>query len=171
MKNTNLTLSTVFAGALLFGYTGVHAYEGEEHTKGAAQSMDSGKAEVGMNSHAGLTALDTHLQEIGAQLTAGKLDGMHEHAEGIEAATKNLDKDTTLDATKKKRVKGYIKNIAKLADKLHDAADAKKLDETKKAYGQLKAQVELLDKQFAHAHKPDAGAKHEESGDHEAEVK
>ena len=123
MKNTKLTLSTVFAGALLFGYTGPHAHEGEEHAKGDAHSMGSEKSVGGMGSHASLAALDTHLQEIGAQLTAGKLDGMHEHAEAIEAATKDLDKDTTLDATKKKRVQGYVKNIAKLADKLHDAAD------------------------------------------------
>jgi hypothetical protein len=171
MKNTKLTLSTIFAGALLFGYTGARAHEGKEHAKGDAHAMGSEKSVGGMSSHASLADLDTQLQEISAQLMAGKLDGMHEHAEAIEAVTKDLGKDTTLDATKKKRVQGYVKNIAKLADKLHDAADEKKIEETKKAFSQLQAQVVLLDKQFGHAHKTATEAKHEESGHHDASAK
>lgn len=158
MKNAKLTLSTVFAGALLFGAAGIPAHEGEKH------SADSSQAGATMSSHDGMTALYMHLHEIEEQLSAGKLEGMHEHAEAIEAATKDLDKDTTLDATKKKRVQGYAKNIAKLGDKLHDAADAKKLEETKKEFAKLKAQVDLLDKQFSHSHKPTAGEKHTEDG-------
>ena len=157
MKITKLTLSTVFAGATLLGVTGARGDEGHDHTKGEAHSMDSMKNGAVMGSHEGLRALDAHLEEIEAQLAAGKLDGMHEHAEAIEATTKDLDKDTTLDATKKKRVQGYVKNIAKLADKLHDAADEKKLDQTKKEFAKLKAQVNLLDKQFAHSHMPATG--------------
>jgi hypothetical protein len=165
MKNTTLTLSTVFAAAILFGYTGVRAHEGEDHAKSGMRSMDSARAGEGMS------ALYVHLQEIDAQLTAGDLGGMHEHAEAIEAATKDLDKDTTLDATRKKRVEGYVKNVNKLADKLHDAADEKKLDETKKAFGQLKAQVDLLDKQFAHSHKPGVNVKHVQAGHHKEAIK
>ncbi len=163
MKNTKLTLSTVFAGALLFTSHGAQAQEGKDSTKAAAHSMDSMKPGTVMSSHDGMTALYAHLKEVETQLAAGKLEGMHEHAEAIEAATKDLDKDTTLDASKKKRVQGYAKNIAKLADKLHDAADEKKLDETKKAFAKLKAQVDLLDKQFTHSHKPTEGAKHEDA--------
>jgi pyruvate/oxaloacetate carboxyltransferase len=164
MKNMKLMTLAVLAGALLLGYSSVFAHEGEEHAKAAVHSGEPGKTSGGMSTHDGMTALYAHLQEIDAQLKPGKLEGMHEHAEAIEAATKDLDKDSTLDATKKKRVQGYMKNVAKLADKLHDAADEKKLDETKKAFGQLKAQVDLLDKQFAHSHKPSIGEKHVKDG-------
>lgn len=170
MKNTKLTLSTIFAGALVFSSHGVQAHEGNDSAKEATHSMDAMKPGSVMSSHDGMTELYAHLQEIETKLAAGQLDGMHEHAEAIEAATKDLDKDTTLDASKKKRVQGYAKNIAKLADKLHDAADEKKLDETKKAFAKLKAQVDLLDKQFAHSHKP-AGAKHEDAVNPKASVK
>jgi hypothetical protein len=164
MKNIKLTLSTVFAGALLVSVAGTRADEGHDQAKGEAHSMDSMKKGAVMSSHDGMTALYAHLQEIETQLAAGKLDGMHEHAEAIKAATRELDKDTTLEAAKKKRVQGYVKNAAKLADKLHEAADAKKPDETQKEFAKLKAQIDLLDKQFAHSHKPATAGKKAEAG-------
>ena len=82
------------------------------------------------------------------ELDAGRLNRIHGFAEAIDEAAKDLDKDSTLDGMKKKRVQGYVKNIAKLTDMMHDAADEKKLGETKKAEKKLKAQIELLDKQF-----------------------
>jgi hypothetical protein len=157
MNFTKLTLKTAIAGVLLLGVSGTQAHEGEDHSKGEVHAADSVKAGAVMSSHDGMTALYVQLQEVESLLAQGKLGGMHAHADAIGAATKDLDKDTTLDASKKKRVQGYVKNVAKLADKMHDAADANKLDETKKVFTQLKAQVDLLDKQFAHSHKPATG--------------
>ncbi|GEM_PF-2857918 len=161
MKHANLTLSTALAGAFLLG--SAMAHEGEVHAKAATHapgSNETGPAEgPAAASHEGMTALYAHLQEVEILLAAGKLEGMHEHAEAIEAAAKDLNKDSTLSEAKKKRVQGYAKNVAKLADDLHDAADAKKLEETKKVFTKLKAQVDLLDRQFAHSHKPAAAAK------------
>ena len=157
MKFKKLPLTAFIAGVLLLGVSGSWAHEGEEHAKSDAHAGDPMKAGPVMSSHDGMTALYVQLQEIDTLLAAGKLAGMHEHAEAIEAATKDLDKDTTLNASKKKRVRGYVKNVAKLADKMHDAADANKPDETRKAFAQLKAQVDLLDKQFAHSHRPAKG--------------
>jgi hypothetical protein len=107
-----------------------------------------------MGSHDGMTALYARLHEIETRLAANQPDHFHEAMEGIATATRDLDRDTTLDAARKKRVQGYVKNVAKLMDKLHAAVDGKKPEEAKKALAQLKAQVDLLDKQFAHSHKP-----------------
>ena len=109
-----------------------------------------------MNSHDGMTKLYKHLGEMESELAAGKLDGIHDHFDAIAASVKDLDKDTSLAADKKKRVQGYVKNVLKLSDKVHHSADGNKPDQAKKDLAKLKAQVDLLDKQFAHSHKPGA---------------
>lgn len=150
MKTMKLTLSTLFTGAILLAGTGVRADEGHDHTGDVPHAAEK----TGKSSHAGMTAIYAHLQAIKGQLDSSKLNLIHEHAMAIDSAAKDLDQDPSLDAAKKKRVQGYVKNIAKIADVMHDAADEKKLDETKKAFGKLKAQVDLLDKQFSHSHNP-----------------
>jgi len=72
----------------------------------------------------------------------------HSTREEINEAVKDLDKDPSLDEAKRKRVQGYVKNVAKLTDATHDAADEKNLAETKKQETRLKTQVDLLEKQF-----------------------
>lgn len=156
MKNSKWTLSALFAGVLLLGTSGVWAHGGEDHSQGDGHATDAAKGEKAISSHDGMTALYARLREIETRLAEGKLDAIHGLAEGMAADTEDLDKDTTLDATKKKRVQGYVKNVARLAGRLHDAADANKPDAAKKEFAKLKAQVDLLDGQFAHSHKPAA---------------
>jgi hypothetical protein len=127
-----------------------HQHDHAEAGKGAATAAP-------MSSHDGMTALYGHIQEIEKAFAAGNLEGIHEHAEAMGAAMKDLDKDTTLTPQKKTRVQGYVKNVGKLAHKMHDYADAKKVEPARKEFEKLKAQVDLLDKQFAHSHKPGAG--------------
>jgi hypothetical protein len=169
MKTMHSTLITAFAAAALIGAPPAPAHDGVDHSKGkahgeapapeAAKNAVPGPAKPSMSSHDGMTALYARLQEVEAQLAANRLGDIHETAEGISAATRDLDLDTTLDAAKRKRVQGYVKNVAKLMEKVHAAADGKKPDEAKKAFAQLKAQVDLLDKQFAHSHKPSPASK------------
>ncbi len=168
MKMSILTLNAVIAGSIAFGAQSAHADKGHDHST-HAHASDSAKTGATMSSHDGMTALYQHLGEMEKEITAGKLDGIHGHDDAIQAAVKDLDKDTTLTAEKKKRVQGYVKNVLKLSGKLHVASDGKKLDQARKDLGKLKAQVDLLDKQFAHSHKPGAveDAKHEGSHHHE----
>ena len=170
MMNMKSTMSAfLVAASLVLGASRLLADEqgghGHDHASGGA-AADSQKT---MSSHDGMTALYGHIGEIEKDLTGGKLDGIHEHVEGMEASMKDLDKDTTLTAAKKKRVQGYVKNLGKLAHKVHHLADDKKLEATRKEFEKLKAQVDLLDKQFAHSHKPGAGGKKEE-GEHHQEA-
>ncbi|MEO6097403.1 MAG: hypothetical protein ABIW76_17840 [Fibrobacteria bacterium] len=165
MKTMHSKLITALAGAILIGVSSASAHEGVDHSKEKAHVPETAKAASPasatpvMNTHDGMTALYARLQEIEAQLAANQLGHIHDAVEGIAAATHDLDRDTTLDATKRKRVQGYVKNVATLMEKVHDAADGKQPDAAKKAFAQLKAQVDLLDKQFAHSHKPSAGSK------------
>ncbi len=148
MKSYNLTqgkrnpfLGTVIAAGIA-GWIGINApvLHAEPATPAAGAATTS---------TASLAALKAQLDSVDHELTAGNLNRIHQFAEAINAAVKDLDKDPSLDATKQKRVTGYIKNIAKLTDGMHDAADEKKLDETMKWDKKLKAQVDLLAKQFS----------------------
>lgn len=133
---------------------GGHSHDHGAHGHAEAEKEDGNRAI--MSSHDGMTALYGHVQEIEKAFAAGDLDAIHEHSEAMGASMKDLDKDTTLTPQKKTRVQGYVKNVGKLAHKLHDYADAKKVETAKKEFEKLKAQVDLLDKQFSHSHKPGA---------------
>ena len=162
MKDPTFTLSAAFAGALLLGAAIVQGDEGDDHSHSHGQSgkgeqaADTAAGAAVMKSHDGMTALYKHIGEMETELAAGKLDGIHDHFDAIAASVKDLDKDTSLSAEKKKRVQGYVKNVLKLSDTIHHSADGNKPDQAKKDLGKLKAQVDLLDKQFAHSHKPGA---------------
>lgn len=171
MKNSKLTLSTLFAASLLIGVPGLRAEQGHDHAGHDDAGHDHGhdhashehaaepaKGGAGMGSHAGMSALYKHVGEMEAALAAGKIEDVHGHAEALGGAVRDLDKDTTLTAAKQKRVQGYAKNVVKLANKIHHSADDKNLDQAKRDFPKLKAQVDLLDKQFAHSHKPAAAA-------------
>jgi hypothetical protein len=156
MKHSTLTLGAAFAGALLFGASAVQAHDGHDHAGQGQDAADASASAAVMSSHDGMTALYQHLGEMESELASGKLDGMHHHFEALAASVKDLHKDTGLTADKRKRVNGYVKNVLKLSDKIHHSADGNEPDQAKKDFAKLKAQVDLLDKQFAHTHKPGA---------------
>lgn len=167
MKKSNLFPNTAFAALLLAGVPALHADKRHDHSHPAHPASDSAKGGAVMSSHDGMTSLYQHLGEMEKELAAGSLDGIHGHDESVQAAVKDLDQDSTLTAEKKKRVQGYVKNVLKLSGKLHAAADGKKLDQAKKDFAKLQAQVDLLDKQFAHSHKPGAAEKAKAEGAHD----
>lgn len=145
-----------------------HSGHSHHHSNGAAAAHPEKAKGKTMSSHDGMTALYAHIREIEKAFASGDMAGIHDHAEDMGTAMKDLDKDSTLTPEKKKRVQGYVKNVGRLAHKLHDFADANKADQAKREFGKLKAQVDLLDRQFAHSHKPGAeippkeGAAHHE---------
>jgi hypothetical protein len=175
MNKSNLLWTAAFSGALLLGVQDLRAGEGHDHHHDHGHSHHEDASEPGHThaapvSHDGMTTLYQHLGMMEKELAAGKLEGMHGHDEAIQAAVAGLDKDTALTDAKKKRVEGYVKNLLKITGKIHAAADGNKLDQARKDFEKLKAQVDLLDKQFSHSHKPGAGkpAKEEEAHSHPA---
>lgn len=168
VNKSNMFLNTAIVAALVAGVPALHADKGHDHSQHAHPASDSAKGGAAMSSHDGMTALYLHLGEMETELAAGSLEGIHGHDENIRAAVRDLDKDTTLTAEKKKRVQGYGKNVLKLTGKIHVSADGKNLDQARKDFAKLQAQVDLLDKQFGHSHKPGAAdkAKTERAHDH-----
>ena len=148
MKSKKWTLAMVFAISLVAGTERLEAHENHDHGTEAKKTREI------MSSHDGMTAVYAQIAVIESEINAGDLKSMHEITEAIQVSTQDLSLDKTLDATRKKRVEGYVVNVKKLVDKMHDAADAKKMDQAKKEFTKLKTQVDLLDKQFAHSHKP-----------------
>jgi hypothetical protein len=159
-----LTLAAAFTFAMSPAYADKGHDHKHDHGKGGDHAHDHAGHDHGgahdhpvMSSHDGMVALYKHLAEMETELAAGTLDGVHGHDEAIQAAVKGLHKDTTLTEAKRKKVQGYAKNVQKISGKMHGAADAKNLDQARKELAKLKAQIDLLDKQFGHSHKP-AGA-------------
>lgn len=166
MNTSSLTSFGLLAGILAIGALPLRADEGHDHSK-HNHASEPGQA-APMTTHDAMTSLYQNLGEMEKEVATGNLDGIHGHDEAIQAAVKDLDKDTTLTEAKKKRVQGYVKNVIKLSGKLHADADGKKVEQAKKDLEKLKAQVDLLDKQFSHSHKPGAEekAKPEEAHHH-----
>ena len=166
MKRNTKTMLTALVAAGLWSANAAWAHGKEDHGgEGHAESAEHHETANAGGSQAAFAILDAHLDSVNADLGAGKLDRVHDHAEAINAAIKGMDADPGFDATKKKRVAGSIKNIAKLTDSMHDAADAKKTQEARKWAKKLTAQVDLLEKQIAGnvpkatGHGPDSAAK------------
>lgn len=127
---------------------------GHEHGK-HEHAADTVKAPALPTAEA-LLELRKHVGGMEEQLAAGSSGGLHTHDDGIQAAVRGLDQDAALTPEKKKRVQGYVKNVKKLAHKIHHAGEDGKWDAAKKEFAKLKAQMDLLEKQFAAAPKAPA---------------
>ena len=138
MKSLSTLVATLVAGTLLA--TGSVAWAHEDHH--AKSESQTGSIT------ANLDPVRAVMDSLDKDFAANRLGNAHALAEALKEAVKDLDKDPSLDAAKKKRVQGYVKNIAKLADGMHDAADAKNAPEALKWEKKLKTQVDLLVKQF-----------------------
>lgn len=101
-----------------------------------------------LNATAELAVMRIQIDSINLELLAGKLGRIHAHVEAMNAALKKVENDSALDVEKKQRVLGYIHNIAKFSDAMHDAADQKKPNEAQKWAKKVSVQADLLEKQF-----------------------
>ena len=86
-----------------------------------------------------------HHGEVTQTIKAKSLKTVHDHAEAITALVNALPAKVAAD--KKARVEGTAKNIAKLADALHDAADAGDQAKTEAQLKTLDAVLAQLDSQ------------------------
>lgn len=136
MKKITPVVAIVLAfGAALLGADPAEAHGNEKHASVPAASA--------------LDAIASRLDSVDKAIAQGDLSVIHGHAEAIQTAVDGLHPDAGWDPAKTRRVQGYTNNILKLTDKLHDAADAKDLAGVKRADKNLKAQFDLLKKQFA----------------------
>jgi len=152
MKFPESVLVPAFAGMILLAAGGAAAHGDHDHAaEKQAAPADSAKA---LAPQEGMKSLLIHLGLMEKEIGAGKLDAIHDHSEALAASVRDLDKDASLTAERKKRVQGYVKNVLKLNDKLHHSAEEKNTEQARKDLAKLQAQVRLLDKQCAASPKP-----------------
>ena len=163
MKHVSLLPALV--AALALGAPALRADKGHDHA--GHDHGDHGKHAEGKPGHAGhdhpgpdttgpapsvpegLASLRKHLGEMEQELAAGEPEGFHAHDDAVQLAVRGFDRDSALTAEKRKRVQGYVKNVRRLVHKIHHLAEGKKFAPAKKELAKLKAQVDLLEKQFA----------------------
>jgi hypothetical protein len=133
-----------------------HNHGGHEHAKAGQHAHDSAAphrhAHVEAGSGESLAALRSHVDAMEKELASGDLKGIHGHDEAIQAVARTLGADTTLKGDNAKRIQGFARNIAKLSGKMHLAADKKDLEQARKEFGKLKAQLGLLEKHHGQGH-------------------
>ncbi len=121
------------------------------------------------------TALMAARDAIAGDVESGALGGVHEKAEplpGLVAAL--LEQSGDLDASKRTRVEGAAKQVTRVADALHVAADGGDAARTRKELSRLDGLLELIQAQYpsgaldagAHGHEGHSAAPMNAHGAH-----
>lgn len=99
---------------------------------------------------------------IAADVESGTLKAVHEKAEPLpDLVTALVERSGELDAGKRARVEGAAKQVARVADALHEAADRGDADRTRKELSRLDGLLALIRAQYS------AGALGAGGGHHE----
>lgn len=89
---------------------------------------------------------------IARDLLEGRLEGIHEKAEKLPAlANSLLEHPTSVDPAKLARLRGAVKQIPKVADALHEAADGGDKERTKRELKRLNGLLQLIQAQYPEA--------------------
>ncbi len=95
------------------------------------------------------SALMATRDAIVAEVDAGRLDAVHEKAERLAPLASSLvDASASLEAAKRARVKGTVRQVSKVASALHVAADAGDATKTKRELERLDGLLRLLEAQY-----------------------
>ena len=82
---------------------------------------------------------------VAARVEAGQLAAIHVESEKLAPlAQALLESSGGLEPAKRARLEGAVKQVPKVADSLHDAADAGKLQETQRQLARLDGLLELI---------------------------
>ena len=95
------------------------------------------------------TALTAARDAIAADVESGALGDIHAKAEPLpELVAELLERSDDLDAGKRTRVEGAAKQVTRVADALHVAADRGDADRTRKELNRLDGLLELIRTQY-----------------------
>ncbi len=128
----------------------------DEHDRGSATQKSASLADA-------WAALMAARDAIAADIESGKLGDVHETSEplpGLVAAL--LDQSKDLDAAKRARVEGAAKQVTRVADALHVAADGDDPDRSRKELARLDGLLELIRAQYRPGALDAAGHGHED---------
>ena len=138
MKPTRIL---TIAACAAFAFTTLPAFAAEKEHKKSDQAMKVPDTTEGI-----VAEIHKHHGEVTETIKAKNLKTVHDHAEAITALVNALPAKVAAD--KKARVEGTAKNIAKVADALHDAADAGDQAKTEAQLKKLDAVLAQLDSQM-----------------------
>ncbi len=136
MKPTRILTLAAFAALTSIATTGVAA----EHEK-TTHSVKVPETAEGI-----LAEIHKHHGEVTSAIAAKNLKTVHDHSDAMTALANALPAKIVAD--KRARVEGTAKNIAKVADALHDAADAGDQAKTEAQLKKLDAVLAQLDSQL-----------------------
>ena len=140
-----LTRILALAACAAFTFTATPAFAAE-HEKDKKGEHKGGHATKVPETAEGIVAeIHKHHGEVTQTIKAKNLKTVHDHAEAITALVKALPAKVATD--KKARVEGTSKNISKLADAMHDAADAGDQAKTEAQLKKLDAVLAQLNSQ------------------------
>lgn len=95
-------------------------------------------------------ALTSTRDTIAADVESGALDKIHAKAEPLPKLLEGLlEHSSELEASKRTRVEGAAKQVARVADALHVAADKGDAERTRKELARLDSLLELIRAQYA----------------------
>lgn len=162
MKTAITVLSILLAGAFLANAQIVPTWE-----RGESHHTDGGwDATVINKTHTAIFTLRDLLDSVDNELAAHSLLRIHQFTEPIKESAKDLDLDSSLNKAKRKKVQGYLHNIARFADGMHDAANRNQMEETLKWHKKLNAEAQLLEKYFGKVYAPPKPVKPMNDGMH-----
>ena len=95
-----------------------------------------------------LPDLDSQIVALDKELKAGTLDKAHEHVHGIQTTLESFQRlvEAIEEKKRRKRMKGYVKNLSNLAKAIHIQAEKNNLKRCLKFSGKMLAQWELVQK-------------------------
>ena len=142
MKPTRIL---TLAACAAFAFTTLPAFAAE-HDKDKKGEHKGGHAMKVPDTAEGIVAeIHKHHGEVTETIKGKQLKAVHDHSEAIAALAKALPAKVAAD--KKTRVEGTTKNIAKVADALHEAADGGDQAKTEAQLKKLDAVLAQLDSQ------------------------
>ena len=143
MKSWTLWIAVV----ALAGAPSAHADAGHGHGMEESPPPQPGEAQPSLAE--AWSALMATRDAIAADVEAGRLDAVHEKAERLAPlASSLLDGSASLEAAKRARVEGTVRQVSKVAGALHVAADAGDATKTKRELERLDGLLKLLEAQY-----------------------
>ncbi len=140
-----LTRIITIAACAALAFTALPAFAAE-HEKDKKGEHKGGHATKVPDTAEGIVAeIHKHHGEVTETIKGKQLKAVHDHSEAITALAKALPAKVAAD--KKTRVEGTTKNIAKVADALHEAADGGDQAKTEAQLKKLDAVLTQLDSQ------------------------
>ncbi|MDP3939320.1 MAG: cupredoxin domain-containing protein [Deltaproteobacteria bacterium] len=126
----------------------MHQTSSHDEAEGEAGEA-KGEAEATGGVAATWAKIQTKRNEIEKLITTGKLDDIHEVAEGLPGLGENLVKESgDLDEARLRRVQGAAGQLANLADSLHDAADKGDAQTTEAEFKKLDGLLRVIEAQY-----------------------